>query len=191
MKTLSDIRTYARKVTLRNGDAISIRHLQPDDRAALEDFFLHIPEDDRFFLRDDVASPGVVRGWIENMDHSRAIPLVATKGEQIVGEGAVISRKGPARSHVAEIRLVVAPTWRQQGVGTELIRSLCEAASHAGFSAVLFEVAEYGQREAIEAAEEMGFIQIGRLEGGACDRDGHLHDLVTLAMPLVGYWAQF
>lgn len=191
MRTKQEIKPYARKITLRNGEVIVVRHLQPEDRIALENFFLHIPDDERFFLRDDVTSPDVVRDWTENMDHSRAIPLVATQGDQIVGEGAVVARKGRARSHVAEIRFAVVPIWRNCGVGTELIRSLCEVASHAGFSAVLLELAESGQNDAIEAAKEMGFIQIGRLEGGACDRDGHLHDLVTWAMELGGYWAQF
>ncbi len=72
-----------------------------------------------------------------------------------------------------------------------MIRSLCEIASNAGFDAVLFELVEQGEGEAVKAAEEMGFVRVGRLEGGARDPDGHLHDLVTLAMPLGKYWSQF
>jgi L-amino acid N-acyltransferase YncA len=92
---------------------------------------------------------------------------------------------------VAEIRLTVALSWRHQGVGMELIRSLCEIASNAGFSAVLFELVEDGEAEAVKAAEEMGFVRVGRLEGGARDREGNLHDLVTLALPLGKYGSPF
>jgi len=191
MTTMPDLMTYSRKVTLRDGDSITIRALDPRDEDALFDFFLHIPEDDRYFLRDDVCSPDVIRGWTANLDHDRAIPLVATDAHRIIGEGAVVRRKGAARNHVAEIRLAVAPTWRNRGVGTELIRSLCDVASKAGWDAVLFELVEDGEGGAVQAAEEMGFVRVGRLEGGACDRDGHLHDLVTLAMPLAKYWSQF
>ncbi|MEO8456490.1 MAG: GNAT family N-acetyltransferase [Chloroflexota bacterium] len=170
---------------------IKIRHLEQTDCDKLQDFFLHIPEEDRFFLRDDVTNPKVICQWTENIDHSRALPLVAIEGERIIGEGAVVRRQGKARSHVAEIRLAVVPIWRNRGVGTEIIRSLCEVASQAGFDAVLFELIEFGQSEAILAAEEMGFVRVGRLDGGARDRDGHLHDLITLAIPLGQYWAQY
>lgn len=191
MTTMKDMKRYARKVTLRDGDSISIRALETEDEDALYDFFLHIPEDDRYFLRDDVSSPEVVHEWTKNLDHGRAIPLVATGAHRIVGQGAVVRRRGAARNHVAEIRLAVAPTWRNRGVGTELIRSLCDVASNAGFDAVLFELVEDGEAGAVQAAEEMGFVRVGRLEGGARDRQGHLHDLVTLAMPLGKYWSQF
>jgi predicted N-acetyltransferase YhbS len=183
--------SYRRKVTLRDGDSITIRALTTQDEEALCDFFLHIPEGDRYFLRDDVTDPEIVKRWTKNLDHGRAIPLVAADDHRIVAEGAVVRRLGRARDHVAEIRLAVAPTWRNRGVGTELIRSLCQVANDAGFSAVLFELVEDGEGDAVGAAEEMGFVRVGRLEGGAQDRDGHLHDLVTLAMPLGAYWAQF
>lgn len=185
------MKTYSRNVKLRDGDSITVRALCSGDEDALLAFFLHIPEDERFFLRDDVTSPDVIRQWTKNLDHDRAIPLVATEGRSIIGEGAIVRRQGPARNHVAEIRLSVAPSWRNQGVGTEMIRSLCEVADEAGFDAVLFELVEDSQAEAIKTAEEMGFVSVGRLEGGARDRDGHLHDLVTLAMPLGKYWSQF
>jgi GNAT superfamily N-acetyltransferase len=190
MAAMPKLMTYSRKVTLRDGDSITLRALGRGDEEALFDFFLHIPEDDRFFLRDDVSSPDVIREWVTNLDHDRAIPLVATDGHRIVGEGAVVRRRGAARNHVAEIRLAVAPAWRNRGVGTELIRSLCEVAAKAGFSAVLFELVEDGEAGAIQAVEEMGFVRIGRLEGGARDRDGQLHDLVTLALPLGKSWSQ-
>jgi len=186
-----NMETYRRKVTLRDGDSITIRALTTQDEDALYDFFLHIPEDDRHFLRDDVTSPDVVREWTKNLDHDRAIPLVATDSHRIIGEGAVVRRKGAARDHVAEIRLAVAPTWRNRGVGTELIRSLCDVAGKAGWNAVLLELVEDGEGGAVQAAEEMGFVRVGRLEGGACDRDGHLHDLVTLAIPLGRQCSQF
>ncbi|MEO8456484.1 MAG: GNAT family N-acetyltransferase [Chloroflexota bacterium] len=171
-------------VTLRDGGAITVRALAAGDEEALLDFFLNIPEEDKFFLRDDVTSIDVVKAWTRKPDHSRAIPLVATDAHSIIGEGVVIRRQGAARQHVAEIRLSVAPTWRKRGVGTVLIRSLCDVASNAGFSAVLFELVEDGQSGAVQAAEEMGFVTVGRLEGGARDPGGNLHDLITLAMPL-------
>jgi GNAT superfamily N-acetyltransferase len=185
------LRTYPRNVTLRDGGSITIKPLEREDESALLEFFLQIPEGDRFFLKDDVTSPGIIRDWTQNLDYDRAVPLVATNDGRIISEGAVVKRRGGARGHVGEIRLTVGPSWRNRGVGTEMIRALCEVASDADLDAVLFELVEDGEGPAFEAATAMGFIPIGRLEGGARDRDGHLHDLVTLAMPLGKYWSLF
>jgi len=68
-----NMETYRRKVTLRDGDSITIRALTTQDEDALYDFFLHIPEDDRHFLRDDVTSPDVVREWTKNTDPLSAV----------------------------------------------------------------------------------------------------------------------
>jgi L-amino acid N-acyltransferase YncA len=184
MPPVQKTNAYTRRVVLRDGDSITIRALGSGDEDALIDFFLHIPEEDRYFLRDDVTSEEVVKKWTRDLDRGRAIPLVATDANRIIGEGAVVRRQGRARNHVAEIRVAVVPTYRNRGVGTELIRSLCEVASDAGFDAVLFELVEDGEAGAVQAAEELGFVRVGRLEGGARDQDGQLHDLVTLAMPL-------
>jgi hypothetical protein len=39
----------------------------------------------------------------------------------------------------------------------------------------------------------MGFVRAGTIEGGARDVDGHLHDIVLLAMPLGKYyeWSKY
>jgi GNAT superfamily N-acetyltransferase len=185
------LRSYPRAAALRGGETITIRSLELADEEALLAFFREIPEDDRFFLKDDVTSPEVIRGWTKNLDYDRVLPMVAIDGGGIIGEGALVKRRGSARNHVGEIRLTVASSWRNRGVGTELIRALCDVAADADLDAVLFEIVEDCEAPAIEAATVMGFVRIGRLEGGVRDREGHLHDVVTLAMPLGRYWSQF
>jgi hypothetical protein len=39
----------------------------------------------------------------------------------------------------------------------------------------------------------MGFVRVGRVEGGARDQQGHLHDIVLLSMPLGRYyeWSKY
>jgi len=191
MSATPRLRAYPRDVTLRDGGSITIRPLERRDESALLEFFVQVPEDDLFFLKDDVTSTDIIRDWTQNLDNNRAVSLVAIDDGRILGEGVVVKRRGGARGHVGEIRLTVGPSWRNRGVGTAMIRALCEVASDADLDAVLFEIVEDGEGAALEAAAAMGFIPIGRLEGGARDRDAHLHDIVTLAMPLGKYWAQF
>jgi predicted N-acetyltransferase YhbS len=191
MSALQKLRSYPRAVALRGGEMITIRPLEPADEDALLAFFCEIPESDRFFLKDDVTSPEVIQEWTKNLDYDRVLPLVAIDGGGIIGEGALVKRRGSARNHVGEIRLTVASAWRNRGVGTELIRALCDVAADADLDAVLFEIVEDCEAPALEAAAAMGFVRIGRLEGGVRDGEGHLHDVVTLAMPLGRYWSQF
>ena len=44
------------------------------DEAALLDFFLRVPDADRFYLKEDVTSPEVIGRWFEHLDYGRVLP---------------------------------------------------------------------------------------------------------------------
>jgi GNAT superfamily N-acetyltransferase len=167
--------------------------LKPGDADSLLEFFLGIPDEDRYYLKDDVTSRDLIQQWTQHMDFYRALPLVALDSDQIIAEGVLVRRRGNARSHIAEIRVTVTPEWRNRGLGSALIRELCDIAWDAELDAVLLEVVEGCESAAIEATNAMGFVQVGRIEGGARDQAGHLHDIVLLAMPLGKYyeWSKY
>ena len=190
MSAVYTIAAYPREITLRDGSQVTVRPLQRDDGDALLRFFLGIPEEDRFFLKDDVTSPELIRSWTEGLDYRRALPLVALVDGRIVAEAVLIRRRGSARSHVGEVRVTVAPEYRERGLGTLLIRELCDIADDAGLDKLLFELVADREAEAVKAAEWLGFIHAGTIEGGARDQQEHLHDIVLLVMPL-GKWYQW
>ena len=99
----------------------------------------------------------------------------------------LIRRRGNSRSHTGEIRVVVAPEYRDHGLGTALIRELCDIADDAGLEKVTFELVADREQEAIRAAEWLGFLRVATIEGGSVDQSGHHHDVVLMAMPL-GRW---
>lgn len=184
------IAAYPKEIHLREGTRITVRPLQRGDDDELLHFFLTIPEDERFFLKDDVTSPAVISRWVQELDYQRALPLVAYNDGRMIAEAVLVRRRGNARSHIGEVRVLVATDYRSRGLGTLLIRELCEVADDAGLDKVLIEVVADKEAEALKAAEWLGFIRIGTMDGGARDQDGHLHDVVTLAMPL-GKWYQW
>ncbi len=190
MAAVYTISAYPKELSLRDGSRVSIRPLQPEDENALLEFFLGIPEDERFFLKEDVTSPAAIAEWIGHLDYRRALPLLAYADGEVVADAVLIRRRGNARSHVGEIRLVVAPAWRNRGLGTALIRELCDIADNAGLETVLFEVVEDRAKEALKAAEWLGFLRIATIEGAARDQQGRLHDIILLTMPL-GRWYQW
>lgn len=184
------IAAYPKETCLRDGARVTLRPLERDDEDGLLAFFLAIPSEERFFLKDDVTSPAVISNWISNLDYTRALPILALVDTRIVAEAVLIRRKGNARSHIGAVRVVVSPDYRNCGLGTMLIRELCDIADDAGLDKVLMEVVADREGEALKAAEWLGFIRIGTLAGGARDQDGHPHDVVILAMPL-GKWYQW
>jgi L-amino acid N-acyltransferase YncA len=184
------ISAYPKDICLRDGTRVTIRPLQVGDEEALLQFFLGIPEEERYFLKDDVTSPQVISEWVERLDYQRAFPLLAFADGQVVADAVLIRQRGNARSHIGEVRVVVAPAYRHRGLGTLLIRELCDIADDAGLDKVLFEAVAGKEEEALKAAEWLGFVRIGTIEGGARDQEGRLHDLILLAMPL-GKWYQW
>jgi L-amino acid N-acyltransferase YncA len=187
------IAAFPKQVSLRDGASVSVRTLESGDADALLKFFLGIPEGDRFFLKDNVTSPALIHEWTQRLNYDRALPLVAIDNGGIIAEGVLVRRRGDARSHIAEIRVTVAPAWRNRGLGSAMIRELCEVAWDAELDSVLLEVVEGCETAAIEAAQAMGFVLAGRIEGGARDQHGHLHDILLLAMPLGKYyeWSKY
>jgi GNAT superfamily N-acetyltransferase len=187
---------YPKDLPQRDALTVSIRPLAAGDEDALLAFFGDIPEHERFFLKDDVTSPDLIRGWIADAERpdpepgptartaGRAFVLIALNDGRIVGEAALVRRRGKARSHLADVRVVVAQDVRHHGLGTALISELCDVARDTGLSGVLFEAVEEAQAEALAAAEALGFTRLGRVYGGAIDPEGRLHDVVLLAMPV-------
>src|SRR3990172_696644 len=141
------IAAYPKEVGLRDGAAVKIRPLEPGDKDALLEFFLGIGEEERFYLRDDVTSPAVINQWTEKVAYNAVLPLVAMVGERIVAEGVLIRRRGGARSHLGEIRLLVAPGYRGRGLGTVMIQELCDVADDADLNGVLLETVADTQLE--------------------------------------------
>jgi L-amino acid N-acyltransferase YncA len=190
MSAVYALPAYPKESQLRDGTAVVIRPLEKGEGEALLQFFLGIPEEERFFLKDDVTSPELMRRWTQDLDYGRALPLVALLDGRIVAEAVLVRRRGNARSHVGEVRVTVAPDFREKGLGTTLIRELCDIADDAELDKVLFEAVADKEEDAITAMEWLGFLRAGTIEGGARDQQGHLHDVVILVMPL-GKWYQW
>jgi GNAT superfamily N-acetyltransferase len=181
------IAAFPKEIALRDCSRVLVRSPEDGDEQGLLDFFLRIPEEERFFLKEDVTAPGVVHRWMTERDFRRALALLALDGSRIVADAVLIRRRGNSRSHIGEIRVVVAPEYRDHGLGTALIRELCDVADDAGLEKVMFELVADREQEAIRAAEWLGFLRVATIEGGAVDPLGHHHDVVLMAMPL-GRW---
>jgi len=159
---------------------ITIRPMVPTDKDALLDFFRRIPQEDRFYLKEDVTSPAVIQRWAENLDYSRALPLLAIMDGKIVGDGTLHHRRAGARRHIGEVRVVVDPAYRNRGVGRGLLRKLMEIATDKHLEKLMFEVVAGPEDAARHTAQLLGFVPVAALPGQVKDYCGNPHDLLIM-----------
>lgn len=184
------IEAFPKRVTLRDDSEIEVRPMTPEDKDKLLEFFLRIPGEDRYFLKDNITSPRVIEEWASHLDYDRALPLLAWRDGRIVGDAVLIRSRSGARSHMGELRVVVHPDCRSLGLGTALIRLLCDVASDAELEQVVIELAADRDREAISATERLGFLQRATIPEYFRDEEGRKHDLVVMVLPL-GKWYEW
>lgn len=182
------IRRYPFTFELRDGTSVTLRPMAKDDAAELAAFFLRIPEEDRFFMKDDVTDPGVIENWANHLDYDRTLPLLGFAGGKLIADAALVRHRGGYRRDSAEVRIVIDPEFRTKGLGTVLMRELVTVAWDAELDHVDFEMVGDVQSDAIEAVEGLGAMKAGVLSEFVKDPQGHPHDLVFYRLPLGKWW---
>lgn len=154
---------------------MEIRPIEAGDGPALTRFFQRIPESDRTFLKEDLGDPRVLEHWVAP-DASR---MIAVDGADVVGSVAVVPLHGWS-SHVGEVRLVVDPDHRGQGIGRRLARQALLYAVDMGLTKLVVEVIS-DQEALIAMFRSLGFEPEALLIDHVRDRAGQMRDLIVLA----------
>lgn len=152
-----------------------MRALRSDDVDALTAFFASVPDGDRTFFKEDVGDTEVIAAWVGAGDRHR---LVAIVDGQVAGYVAVRQGVGWS-SHVGELRLVIAPDFRQRGIGRLLAQRAVVEALELGVAKLVVEVVA-GQDRLHEMFTRLGFEQEGRLRRHVRSA-GDTHDLLVLS----------
>jgi GNAT superfamily N-acetyltransferase len=154
--------------------------MAPGDGDALLEFFRRVPEEDRFYLKEDVTSPAVIERWATLLDYSRTLPLLGLVGDRIIADGTLHYRRSGSRRHVGDVRLVVDPEYRNRGVGRRVFRKLVDVAKLKGLDKLVFEIVSGTEEAARHTAEVLGFIQVAVLPDHVKDLEGNPHDVLIL-----------
>lgn len=185
-----ELTAFPREIRLRDGETVTVRPLDVQDEKALLEFYLSIPEQDRFQFKHDVTSPTTVAEFCQHRDFDRAIPLVAFHNDRLVAQGVLIRERGFYRRRLGELRLVVHPDYRSKGLGSTMIRELCELANGVELDRVTFELVVGLQDDAIRAVDGLGFVRSATLVDHVRDIEGHPRDLAIYVLPL-GKWFEW
>jgi len=178
---------YPRQVAIKDGRMITLRPMTRDDKDLLLDFFSHVPANDRLHLADDVADPKVITRWTRELDYSKVLPILAEFEGRIIGDATLKPYSAKWMSHVAQIRVVVTPEFRQQNVARLLIRELVYHALRLGLDKI-----EAQLPNALSALsgmfERMGFKRETVLKNQITDLSGNLDDLIIMTQDVENFW---
>ncbi len=164
---------------LPDGRQITIRPLGEEDREALCEFGLTLPELDLLYLEDDLQNQDIITRLINAHAAENWRQLVAVADGSVIAYSAV--RRLPGWSHhVGDIQLIVRDDWRRSGLGTLMAQAIFAAARDLGVDKVIVEMLER-QTAGQAIFERLGFQVEGILSAHASDRQGERHNLLILA----------
>jgi ribosomal protein S18 acetylase RimI-like enzyme len=175
----TDIRSYPLHVTTEAGD-IELRMMGPADEAAVLEFAQQLPRHDLLFLPRNISEPKVLAAWIKEIERGSITSLLAVKSGRVVGCGTIVRDPMAWSPHVGEIRNVVSPDVRGQGVGRALSQETFALALSIGLEKLLVQMT-VDQTGAIAIFEGLGFRAEALLHDHVRDLTGKKHDIVVLA----------
>ena len=156
---------------------MEVQPVRVEQRQALVDFASRIPDRDRSLLDAPLLSQVAVAGWTQAVPERR---LAALDDEgAVIGLVTVVRGVGWS-SHVADMRVIVDPNRRGQGVGRHLAEQGVELARELGMTKVMIEVMAANTGAAAMLAA-LGFEEEARLRGQVRDGAGQMQDLVLLS----------
>jgi L-amino acid N-acyltransferase YncA len=172
---------YPKSTSLKDGTRLTLRPLRKEDQQGLYEYFLRLPREDRLGLKDDVTDSKVIENWIYELDYDVVLPLLALDQGRIVANATLHYSHIGWTKHQGEIRITNDPEYRQKGLGTRLIQELIELAAYFGLEQLTAEIPSTLE-ETRSIFKNLGFAEVGKLEGFYKDIKGEYADLILLIM---------
>ena len=134
--------------TARNGSALAIRPIRPDDEARMVRFHHSLSDRSVYlryfhFLNLDARTAHDRLAQVCHVDYARERVLVAESGDgEIVAVGR-LTRDEPTDD--SEFALLVSDAWQDRGIGSELLRRLVQLAREVGIHRVVGDILSENQ----------------------------------------------
>lgn len=184
---------YPKEIMSKDGTPVLIRPLVKEDEQGFMEFFSRIPEEDRWFLRDNVADPQIMREWIRKLDYDRVLPLVAVKEEDgtIIANVRLHRRAAECLAHIAHLRIAVASEYRNQRIGSWMLLDALKLAMSMGIEKLVAEFVAGVEEAAMHAALRLDFFEQAVLKDYVKDRQGAYRDLIIMVKTMHREWSDF
>jgi len=182
------LETFPKDVELRNGQA-SLHLMSDQDAANMLAFAQTLPAHDLMFLRRDILQPHVIESWVKKIESGKNITVIATAGGKIMGYGTLSRGEIDWSRHVAELRIMVGPDSRESGIGRVIVRELFKIALGKSIEKIYARMT-LDQTGARKLFQELGFHPEALLENEVKDREGKVHDVLSMAVDVETFHAR-
>ena len=161
----------------------TIRRFDPADRERVAAFVATLPEHDLLFLGRDLTHPRVIDAWLDAVADGWIDSLVAvdTDSNGVVGTAALVRDPLGWSAHVGEVRLLVCPDRRGEGLGRDLLEAVFTVAESRGLAKLSARMTS-DQTGSVALFESLGFRAEALLKDQVRGRDGRAHDLAILSL---------
>ena len=137
----------------------------------------------------DITRPAIVDQWADAVAEGAVTTLLAERGGAVVGCAVIDRGRLDWSAHVGELRVMVAPGVRGQGLGRALTQEAFAVALSLGLEKMVAQMT-VDQKGAVAVFEGMGFRPEALLRDHVKDRDGRTHDLLVLSHDVAHFQAQ-
>lgn len=171
----------------KKGNQVVFRYPQKDDFQAVWGFACDLAAEDTFV---ELSGSGPTREeeqkWfgdvLKNVSERKTIHITVVVGGTYAGNAEV--RRGKYRkNHVGEISLSLAPAFRDEGIGTQLLKALIDESRAFGLRLLTINCFENNQR-ALHVYEKLGFKIAGIIPGALAYKGTDVGE-VKLFLPLI------
>ena len=174
-----DLNTYRKETQLKDGTKILLRPMVAADKDAVYEFFQAVPSEDARYLRDDVSSTLLIEKWVNKLDYSRTLPILAIKDGKIIADATINRRRSGWKWHLGTVRVFVHKDYRAVGLGQLMIEELADIAYKLGIEKLIAEIPDLNT-SAINAFMRAGFYRAAVIPNLVKDRDNMPVDVVVL-----------
>jgi L-amino acid N-acyltransferase YncA len=176
---------FPQTIELKSGETLDIRPAEKQDNKSIVQFAKLLNETDLLFLRVDITQTAAVNNWLANIERGHTISLLAVRGSDVVGYATVDRNQARWTRRVGEIRVNVAPEYRSQGLGRQLIAMIFDIASSLGLRKLIANMTP-DQTGAQAAFSRLGFRSEALLADFVEDRHGNVHDMAIMSYDIDG-----
>ena len=163
------------------GRTYTLRLMTRDHADGVLAFARSLPEHDLLFLRRDITRSDQVEIWLDRIEAGLTTSLLLIDPDGAVDGYATVDRNDlPWSPHVAELRILVTPQLREQGVGRLLTEEAFRIALEMDVEKIIGQMT-IDQQQAINVFRTLGFKPEAVLRDHVKDREGAKHDLVILS----------
>ena len=152
-------------------------------------FARSLPEHDLLFMRRDITNAKVLSAWVREIGAEHIVSVLARRGGEVVGCAAVVRDVLSFSPHVGDLRVLVAPSAREHGLGRALVQESYLIALSMGLEKLTAH-ATADQRAAITVFEDLGFRVEALLRDHVRDANGDKFDIVVLSLDVAAHQAK-